>query len=174
MSKREGTLSHGQKLHEAIQGARLLPAHSQSFWHSKSTVALSVSISQKTSPALTSSPSLTVQDEIVPAVMVGDRVGSPTTVWSGTAHARTEGKAAELREAKKASDRKKVRVRLLRARANTPQPWGRQTDVHAGALSKAREAVGSQGAGAAQAGSGGMSPPFRTAAEQLAFWRGAE
>ena len=81
---------------EACQRESYLESGSQSFWHSKSTVALSVSISQKTSPALTSSPSFTLHDAIVPAVMVGDKDGSPTTVWSGSAWAtRSAGVGSE-------------------------------------------------------------------------------
>mmetsp|Transcript_19587 Transcript_19587/g.24216 ORF Transcript_19587/g.24216 Transcript_19587/m.24216 type:complete len:209 (-) Transcript_19587:17-643(-) len=50
---------------------------------SKSTVALSVSTWQKTSPAINSSPFDFVQADIDPDSIVGDRDGRPTTSWGG-------------------------------------------------------------------------------------------
>mmetsp|Transcript_26589 Transcript_26589/g.45252 ORF Transcript_26589/g.45252 Transcript_26589/m.45252 type:complete len:219 (+) Transcript_26589:26-682(+) len=48
---------------------------------SKSIVALSVSITARESPATNDSPSATFHLDIVPASMVGDRAGIPTTMW---------------------------------------------------------------------------------------------
>mmetsp|Transcript_4682 Transcript_4682/g.10047 ORF Transcript_4682/g.10047 Transcript_4682/m.10047 type:complete len:224 (-) Transcript_4682:232-903(-) len=50
---------------------------------SKSTVALSVSTEQRTSPAPKESPSETFQEEMLPDSMVGEREGMPTTSWGG-------------------------------------------------------------------------------------------
>ena len=119
---------------------------SQSFWHSKSTVALSVSISQKTSPALTSSPSATVHEAFVPAVMVGDRDGSPTTVWSGTARAQQKGSDRAVREVSWAARRSANSwggqfARLLRLRAKTPHTPVWQVEVCAGSLRRGEHAA---------------------------------
>lgn len=46
-----------------------------SSWASTSIVALSVSISSRTSPATNLSPSLTRQAAMLPSVMVGERAG---------------------------------------------------------------------------------------------------
>jgi len=54
-----------------------------SSWASKSTVALSVSTSQRGCHPINSSPSLLFHLAIVPASIVGDRLGIPTTSWGG-------------------------------------------------------------------------------------------
>eukprot|EP00602_Paraphysomonas_sp_CaronLab_P009826 CAMPEP_0185028712 /NCGR_PEP_ID=MMETSP1103-20130426/14649_1 /TAXON_ID=36769 /ORGANISM="Paraphysomonas bandaiensis, Strain Caron Lab Isolate" /LENGTH=101 /DNA_ID=CAMNT_0027563221 /DNA_START=340 /DNA_END=645 /DNA_ORIENTATION=- len=46
-------------------------------------VALSVSTSAIVSPADTASPSFLIHDTIVPATIVGERAGIPTTSWCG-------------------------------------------------------------------------------------------
>mmetsp|Transcript_13054 Transcript_13054/g.15845 ORF Transcript_13054/g.15845 Transcript_13054/m.15845 type:complete len:209 (-) Transcript_13054:42-668(-) len=50
---------------------------------SKSTVALSVSISQSDSPADISSPSFLFQSAMTPSSIVGDRAGIVSMVWGG-------------------------------------------------------------------------------------------
>src|SRR5690606_15386297 len=72
---------------------------------STSMVALSVSISAMTSPALTTSPSLIRQEAKVPSVMVGDKAGinilidiysSPLSVYAYTSVHTSDGSGSGL------------------------------------------------------------------------------
>mmetsp|Transcript_1727 Transcript_1727/g.2544 ORF Transcript_1727/g.2544 Transcript_1727/m.2544 type:complete len:226 (+) Transcript_1727:1168-1845(+) len=67
----------------AADPSRNILAKTPSSCASKSTVALSVSIEHKTSPAENSSPSFKVQLAMVPVSIVGDKAGIGKTVWGG-------------------------------------------------------------------------------------------
>mmetsp|Transcript_5274 Transcript_5274/g.8790 ORF Transcript_5274/g.8790 Transcript_5274/m.8790 type:complete len:204 (-) Transcript_5274:230-841(-) len=56
-------------------------ANTPSSCASKSMLALSVSMTAMESPAAKDSPSLTFHLEMVPASIVGERAGMPTTMW---------------------------------------------------------------------------------------------